>query len=175
MITAAVAIGSNLGDPIGNLLAGEQHILSLPRSFAFRFSPIYRTAPVDSPGSPFYLNAAVAFQTGLDAETLLLHLLEIEARQERERPYRNAPRTLDLDLILYGDAVIDTDRLVVPHPRFHTRFFVLAPLNDLLPEARHPAMDLRVGELLARLRAEEDFASQVSRFEGSFRSTVERS
>ncbi|AUX32345.1 MULTISPECIES: 2-amino-4-hydroxy-6-hydroxymethyldihydropteridine diphosphokinase [Sorangium] len=156
-ITAAVAIGSNLGDTYGYLLDAEKHLLALRGSENFRFSPIYRTVAVDSAGSPDYLNAAVAFETSLEPGELLSELLGIEARNGRERPFRNAPRTLDLDLLLYGEELISEPALIVPHPRLHERFFALTPLCDLLPDAMHPglgttirALERRLGELHAK-------------------------
>jgi 2-amino-4-hydroxy-6-hydroxymethyldihydropteridine diphosphokinase len=101
-------------------------------------SSLYRTAPIDSSGDD-YINAVAAVDTDLDAHALLQALCGIEQAHGRERPYRNAPRTLDLDLLLYGDQVIaDAPALIVPHPRMHERAFVLAPLAELAPELRIP-------------------------------------
>jgi len=101
---------------------------------------------VDATG-PDYLNAVAALDTDLPADALLAALHEIELRHGRERPYRNAPRTLDLDLLLHGDARIDSPRLVVPHPRLHERAFVLVPLADLAPDLLVPGVG-RVRDLL---------------------------
>ena len=95
-------------------------------------SPLYRSAPVDA-GGPDYLNAVAQLETELDAASLLAQLQAVEQAHGRERSYRNAPRTLDLDLLLFGDALIDTPALSVPHPRLHERAFVLRPHADLAP------------------------------------------
>jgi 2-amino-4-hydroxy-6-hydroxymethyldihydropteridine diphosphokinase len=106
-------------------------------------------------GEPLFLNAVVAGTTTLDARSLLEELLGIEREFGRERPYPGAARTLDLDLILIGDEVIDEPGLQVPHPRFRTRFFVLGPLAEIAPDLIDPVTGLRVGELLRRLLRDE--------------------
>lgn len=163
MERAVVAIGSNLGDPYENLLTAQQWLIDLPHSRDFSFSPIYRTAPIDSPGAPDYLNAALCFHTDLSPETLLSELLALETRAGRVRPFVNAPRTLDLDLILLGSHVIQTERLTLPHPRFHERFFVLVPMNDLVPDTPVPLLDADVRTLLTRLEAREDRSVLIHR------------
>jgi 2-amino-4-hydroxy-6-hydroxymethyldihydropteridine diphosphokinase len=105
----------------------------LPQTTLKRQSSLYRTAPVDSSG-PDYINAVAQVETRLDAMALLAGLQAIENDFGRERPYRNAPRTLDLDLLLYGSAHIESARLTVPHPRMHERDFVLVPLAEIAPE-----------------------------------------
>jgi 2-amino-4-hydroxy-6-hydroxymethyldihydropteridine diphosphokinase len=136
-VTAYVGLGANLGDAGVALDAAVDALRGLPHTRLAACSPRYRTAPVDATG-PDYLNAVVALDTDLPADTLLAALHEIELRHGRERPYRNAPRTLDLDLLLHGDARIDSPHLVVPHPRLHERAFVLVPLADLAPDLRVP-------------------------------------
>ena len=130
---ACVGLGANLGDARATLEQAFDALAQLPGTIRLRRSPVYRSAPVDSSG-PDYLNAVAAFETSLDAQSLLAQLQSIEAGHGRERPDRNAPRTLDLDLLLYGNAVIDTPTLTVPHPRLHERAFVLRPLADLAPD-----------------------------------------
>ena len=107
------------------------------------------------PGEPLFLNAVVAGTTALDARSLLEQLQAVEREFGRERPYPGAARTLDLDLILVGDEIIDEPGLQVPHPRFRTRFFVLGPLAEIAPDLRDPVTGLRVGELLRRLIRDE--------------------
>jgi 2-amino-4-hydroxy-6-hydroxymethyldihydropteridine diphosphokinase len=107
----------------------------------------YRSAPVDASG-PDYLNGAAVIDTALAPLDLLDALLAIEAAQGRKRPYRHAPRTLDLDLLLYGDQVLDTPRLTLPHPRAHLRAFVLWPMAELLPAGTWPGQGL-LADLLA--------------------------
>jgi 2-amino-4-hydroxy-6-hydroxymethyldihydropteridine diphosphokinase len=107
-------------------------------------------------GEPLYFNAVVTGATSLDARQLLDELLAVEREFGRERPYAGAARTLDLDLILHGDHVIDEPGLQVPHPRFRTRFFVLGPLAEIAPDLVDPVTGLRVGELLRRLLRDAD-------------------
>jgi len=144
--TAYVGLGANLGDAAAALDAALVALAALPDTRLVASSPRYRTAPVDATG-PDYLNAVAALDTDLPAEALLAALHEIELRHGRERPYRNAPRTLDLDLLLHGDARIDSPHLVVPHPRLHERAFVLVPLADLAPDLAVPGRG-RVRDLL---------------------------
>ena len=123
-------------------------------------SSIIETEPEDStgallPNDPLYLNAVVTGKTTLGARALLGELLAIERDFGRERPYPGAARTLDLDLILLDEDVIDEPDLQIPHPRFRSRFFVLGPLAELAPEFRDPVTGLRVAELLVRLLRDE--------------------
>jgi 2-amino-4-hydroxy-6-hydroxymethyldihydropteridine diphosphokinase len=134
---AYIGIGANLGDARANVDDAVAWLALLPESRLLRTSPYYRSAPIDSSGDD-YVNAVVAIDTRLVAEDLLAALHRIEAEHGRERPYRNAPRTLDLDLLLYGDAIIDTDTLIVPHPRMLERAFVLRPLLDIAPAIAVP-------------------------------------
>jgi 2-amino-4-hydroxy-6-hydroxymethyldihydropteridine diphosphokinase len=147
---AWVGIGANLGDARANVADALAHLARLPETTLLRASSLYRTAPVDSSGDD-YINAVACLDTRLDAHALIKALLGIEQAHGRERPYRNAPRTLDLDLLLYGDAVIDdAPALIVPHPRMHERAFVLAPLAELAPELRIPGHG-RVAALLPKV------------------------
>jgi 2-amino-4-hydroxy-6-hydroxymethyldihydropteridine diphosphokinase len=128
---AWIGIGANLGDARANVLDAIERLSRLPGARLVQASSLYRTAPIDSSGDD-YVNAVAALDTTLDAHALLQALLAIEQAHGRERPYRNAPRTLDLDLLLYGDEVIDdAPTLIVPHPRMHERAFVLAPLAEV--------------------------------------------
>jgi 2-amino-4-hydroxy-6-hydroxymethyldihydropteridine diphosphokinase len=131
---AWIGIGANLGDARANVLDAIERLSRLPGARLVQASSLYRTAPIDSSGDD-YVNAVAALDTTLDAHALLQALLAIEQAHGRERPYRNAPRTLDLDLLLYGDEVIDdAPTLIVPHPRMHERAFVLAPLAEVAPD-----------------------------------------
>jgi 2-amino-4-hydroxy-6-hydroxymethyldihydropteridine diphosphokinase len=134
---AYIGIGANLGDARANVDDAVARLALLPESRLLRTSPYYRSAPIDSSGDD-YVNAVVSIGTRLVAEDLLAALHRIEAEHGRERPYRNAPRTLDLDLLLYGDAIIATDTLSVPHPRMLERAFVLRPLLDIAPAIAVP-------------------------------------
>lgn len=129
---AYIGIGANLGDARANVDDAVARLGLLPQSRILRTSPYYRSAPIDSSGDD-YVNAVASIDTQLDAPALLAALHTIEAEHGRERPYRNAPRTLDLDLLLFGDAIIATATLCVPHPRMLERAFVLRPLLDIAP------------------------------------------
>jgi 2-amino-4-hydroxy-6-hydroxymethyldihydropteridine diphosphokinase len=131
---AWIGIGANLGDARANVVDAIERLARLPGARLVQASSLYRTAPIDSSGDD-YINAVAALDTDLDAHALLQALLDIEQAHGRERPYRNAPRTLDLDLLLYGDEIIiDAPTLIVPHPRMHERAFVLAPLAEVAPD-----------------------------------------
>lgn len=132
-VTAYVALGANLGDAAATLRKALQTLGQTPGLRLVKASSLYRTAPVDSSG-PDYVNAVAEVATTLTAPGLLTTLQAIENDAGRERPYRNAPRTLDLDLLLYGSARIESPDLTVPHPRMWERAFVLVPLAELVPE-----------------------------------------
>jgi 2-amino-4-hydroxy-6-hydroxymethyldihydropteridine diphosphokinase len=127
---AWIGLGANLGERRATIEAALDALRTLPRTRLVARSRLWASAPVDA-GGPDYLNAVARLDTRLDAHDLLAALQAIEGRFGRERPYRNAPRTLDLDLLLAGDATIDTPSLVVPHPRLHERAFVLRPMADI--------------------------------------------
>jgi 2-amino-4-hydroxy-6-hydroxymethyldihydropteridine diphosphokinase len=131
-VTAYVALGANLGDPAQALREALRCMSETPGLRLVRASSLYRSAPIDSSG-PDYLNAVAEIATTLTAPDLLTALQAIEQGAGRERPYRNAPRTLDLDLLLYGDARIDSPALTLPHPRMWERAFVLVPLAEIAP------------------------------------------
>lgn len=146
MEQAFIGLGANLGDLRASLEAALRALHRLPQSRLLAVSGAYRSAPVDSQG-PDYLNAVALLETGLAPLELLDALQAIELQHGRERPYRYAPRTLDLDLLTHGHAVMQRPRLVLPHPRLHERAFVLAPLLELAPTMSLPA----VGPLAPRL------------------------
>ena len=125
--TAYIGLGANLGDAPAALRAAIQALAALPGTQLLQCSALYRSAPVDATGPDFY-NAVAALRTSLPPQELLAALQSIEAAARRERPYRNAPRTLDLDILLFDALAIDTPTLTVPHPRMHERAFVLLPL-----------------------------------------------
>ncbi len=151
MTVAYVGLGANLGDPRQQLETAVEELKRLSSPDSFLVSGIYRSAPVGHLNQPDFLNAVARLDTEFPPEALLDHLQEIENRHGRERPFAGAPRTLDLDLLLYGDAVINTPRLSVPHPRMHERAFVLKPLAEIAPQADIPGRG-KVGALLAACR-----------------------
>ena len=136
-VTAYVGLGGNLGDAVAAVRSALGALGRIPATQVCAVSSLYRTSPIDSSG-PDYVNAVAELTTALTAPELLNHLQAVEQRAGRERPYRNAPRTLDLDLLLYGSAQIDSPALCVPHPRMAQRAFVLRPLAEIAPEKVSP-------------------------------------
>lgn len=133
MTTAYVGIGSNLKDPRAQVLQAFRELDGLPQTRVVKKSSLYRSAPMGHRAQPEFINAVAQLETGLPAERLLAELHEVEARHGRERSFPNAPRTLDLDLLLYGNARISSPTLTLPHPRMHERAFVLKPLLEIAP------------------------------------------
>ena len=138
MHLAYVALGANLDDPVAQVRAAFEALRHLPQSRLTRTSSLYRTAPVGVHGQPDFINAVAHPETDLAAAALRDALLATEAAFGRRRDFHLAPRTLDLDLLLFDDAVIDTPRLTLPHPRMHLRAFVMAPLAEIAPDCRIP-------------------------------------
>ncbi len=132
-VKAYIGLGANLGDPLIALRCALEALARLPASRLVRASGMYGSKPLDS-GGPDYVNAVAELSTCLSAPALLAALRQQELQAGRERPYRNAPRTLDLDLLLFGSARIASPALTVPHPRMHERAFVLMPLSEIAPE-----------------------------------------
>ncbi|WP_394790220.1 2-amino-4-hydroxy-6-hydroxymethyldihydropteridine diphosphokinase [Rhodoferax sp.] len=137
-VTAYVALGANLGDAAQTVRTAMDSIAALPETQVSHRSSLYLTTPVDSDG-PDYVNAVIEVLTGLSAPELLEKLQKIEQSAGRKRPYRNAPRTLDLDILLFGSEQIDSPSLTVPHPRMAQRAFVLKPLAEIAPKLVKPA------------------------------------
>ena len=149
MATAYIALGSNLGDRMTTLGTAVQRLESLGR--VTRVSSLYQTEPVGYLEQPPFLNAVVALKTVLAPIDLLHALLGIERDLGRMRTFRNAPRTVDLDLLLLDDVILDTTELTLPHLRLHERAFVLIPLAELAPEAVHPVSGKTIWDLLGAL------------------------
>lgn len=131
-VAAYVALGANLGDARRTIRQALLALDHLPQTRLVRASSLYRTAPIDSSG-PDYINAVAEVATTLDPQALLAELQRLELAAGRERPYLNAPRTLDLDILLYDDLRLDSPTLTIPHPRMATRAFVLVPLTEIAP------------------------------------------
>lgn len=150
---AAIALGSNLtssfGDREGNLHQALQRLKSLGAVTAE--SRFYDTEPVGYLDQPRFLNAAVILETELTPVELMRALLEIERSMGRERVIAKGPRVIDLDLLLYGEKIVNTAELTLPHPEMHSRRFVLEPLLEIAPNWVHPVLGLTVQEMLARL------------------------
>ncbi len=142
-----IGFGGNLGRPQRKLPWVVQE-MSRRLGTVRRVSRIFRTTPWGGASGPDYVNAVIELETTLPASDILKALKELETACGRERPYPNAPRTCDLDLLLHGDEVISEPGLDVPHPRLHLRRFVLAPLCDLIPGEKHPVIGISFRELL---------------------------
>ena len=138
MTIAYIGVGSNLDDPRAQVLRAFDELTHLPDTRLTARSSLYRSAPIGHAAQPDFINAVAALDTQLPAEALLRELQALEAQHRRKRSFPNAPRTLDLDLLLYGDAQIDKPGLSVPHPRMHERAFVLQPLVEIAPQVQIP-------------------------------------
>jgi 2-amino-4-hydroxy-6-hydroxymethyldihydropteridine diphosphokinase len=151
-VQAFVAIGANLGDAEATVKEAMAAIGALQRTQVTARSSLYRSAPVDAEG-PEFINAVVAVRTGLDAEQLLIALQRLETLAGRERPFPNAPRTLDLDLLMHGNSVVESPTLTLPHPRMRERAFVLKPLAEIAPDKVPRAALARVtGQVIQKIR-----------------------
>ena len=148
-VKAAIALGSNIEDPEAQVKRGFAELAALPDTWVTARSSLHRTAPVGYADQPDFVNACAVVETRLAPRALLEGLLEIEKRHGRVRSIPNGPRTLDLDIILYGGATIDEPGLKIPHPRAHERAFVLAPLLEVWPDAVIPGKG-KVAEMRGR-------------------------
>lgn len=150
MTKAFVALGANLEDPRAQVMRALDELDQVPGTRVVARSSLYRTAPVGYADQPAFVNAVAQVDTALQPKALLRALLDLEQLHGRRRSVPNAPRTLDLDLLLYGDSVIADAELTLPHPRMHERAFVLAPLAEIAADEVVPGRG-RVAELLDRV------------------------
>jgi 2-amino-4-hydroxy-6-hydroxymethyldihydropteridine diphosphokinase len=156
--SAYLAIGSNLGDRARYCFSAIQQISALDYVRILRIAPLIETAPVGGPiGAPPFLNGALQIETSLGAHGLWQQILAIESRLGRERREKWGPRTIDIDLLLFGDKIVSSDDLMVPHPMMHQRRFVLEPLATIAPDAVHPTLQMTVQGLLDHLEEPASF------------------
>lgn len=161
MTRAYIALGANLGDPVATVHAATEALRGLPHTQLIAASSLYRTAPVGLRNQPDFINAVVSVETQLGARELLDELFAIEARFGRYRSVPNAPRTLDLDLLLHGDTISNDIQLTLPHPRMHLRAFVLVPLAEILSGLPIPGHGT-VSDLLRRCTDQQIEALSVT-------------
>ncbi len=150
--TAFIGVGSNLGNREETIEEAKENLIKVPQIRFNRSAPIYETDPVGAPKQGKFLNTVWEIETDLTAQELLKVLLIIESGLGRKRFEKNGPRTIDLDLLLYGDYVINEKDLIVPHPRLHERWFVLKPLWDLRSDFVHPVFKKSICELLDQVK-----------------------
>jgi 2-amino-4-hydroxy-6-hydroxymethyldihydropteridine diphosphokinase len=146
---AYLSLGSNLGNREAQLREAEQRLSTL--GSAISVSSYYETEPVEFTNQPWFLNAALALETNLTPQDLMHSILQIERKMGRKRRQEKGPRTIDIDILLFGNQILNSSDVTIPHPAMHQRRFVLEPLAEIAPEARNPLLNKTVRELLAEL------------------------
>ncbi len=152
MIPVFIGLGSNMGNRNENLQTACEHILAIQGIQPLRCSRFYETAPVGGPPQPVFLNAAFGITTTLSPRQLLERFQYIETLMGRVRTVKWGPRIIDIDILLYGDEIVDDDRLTIPHPLMHTRLFVLEPLVEIAPDVVHPGSQKTIFQLYKELQ-----------------------
>ena len=160
----AVGMGSNRGDRFRHLVTAARELRDLPESRGFKFSRIYESEPVNCRDPFKFLNAAAYFETRIQPHDLLKMLMKLEQRAGRERPYPNAPRSLDLDLLFFRDLVVRDEVLTLPHPRMANRLFVLTPLAEVWKDHLHPLEGISVAHLEQRCLREAAAADVIWKY-----------
>ena len=148
---AYLSLGSNVGDRVAHLRDAIARLESIGRVVSV--SSFYETEPVEVTDQPWFLNCAVGLETALTAEQLMAELLQIEQEMGRRRIQKKGPRTIDIDILLFDDLILDSPDVTIPHPAMQERRFVLEPLAEIATEARHPGMKKTIRELLEELPA----------------------
>jgi 2-amino-4-hydroxy-6-hydroxymethyldihydropteridine diphosphokinase len=146
-----IGIGSNIGDPLSNCLDAIENVVSLEQITLTKQSALYKTEPVGFRDQDWFINGVIEVKTSCSPRTLLEALKVIEYEMGRKEGQRWGPRVIDLDILFYGQEIIDEEGLVIPHPELHKRGFVLIPLNEIAPYVIHPAFGVSVRGLLGRL------------------------
>jgi 2-amino-4-hydroxy-6-hydroxymethyldihydropteridine diphosphokinase len=155
MVKAYLGLGSNLGNREKNLKGCIKRLKVLRGVKLLCASQFYENEPVGGPPQPSYLNAAVAIETSLNPKELLKILQGVESSFNRLRNVKWGPRTLDIDILLYGNEIVTDDDLVIPHTLMHERLFVLKPLSEIAADAKHPILDKTIAELLISFRSRQ--------------------
>jgi 2-amino-4-hydroxy-6-hydroxymethyldihydropteridine diphosphokinase len=152
--TVYLSLGSNIGDRAANLASAIARLEALGKVLAV--SSYYETEPVEVTAQPWFLNCVVALETKQMPRQLIASLLDLEQQMGRRRVQKKGPRTIDIDILLFGDSVLDVPGLTVPHPHMHERRFVLEPLSEIAPDAQHPLLKQTIRELLVALPPGQD-------------------
>ena len=147
-----IALGTNIGDREANLCEARKALA--PKVIIIKESPIYITPPWGYEDQPEFLNQVLEVQTKMRPGRLLAYLKRIEKKMGRMKTFRNGPRLIDLDILFYGQRVMERSKLCIPHPRLHERSFVLVPLKDIAPEFNHPVLNMTVESMLAKINTE---------------------